>query len=110
MSYSVYVTKRAKQDMDDAADYIRNTLMNPSAAYSLLTEAKDKIGSISDFPQRNRIVDEPILFSWGIRFIIVKNYLAFYTVSEKQQTVYVVRFLYARRNWMRILKQGFSLE
>ena len=51
----------------------------------------------------------PVLASWGIRFVIINNYLAFYTIDEEKQTVIIVRFLYQKSNWTSILRQGFSL-
>ena len=68
-----------------------------------------QIGTLSDFPQKFHIVDDPVLASWEIRFIIINNYLAFYTINEEKQTVTVVRFLYKKSNWCSILRQGFSL-
>ena len=41
---------------------------------------------------------------WGIRFTIVMNYLAFYTVDGATQTVHIVRFLCGKSNWITILK------
>jgi plasmid stabilization system protein ParE len=39
----------------------------------------------------------------GYRKLIVKNYIAFFTVDEKAKTIDVERILYARRDWLRIL-------
>lgn len=60
-------------------------------------------------PEKFRLVDDPVLASWGIRFVIVNNYLAFYTIDTEMQTVIVVRFLYKKSNWNSILRQGFSI-
>ena len=48
--------------------------------------------------------------SCGIRFVIINNYLAFYTIDERKQIVTIVRFLYQKSNWNSILRQGFSLK
>ncbi len=80
MSYQFYITSTAEHDIMRAADYI-------------------------EF----RLVDDPVLASWGIRFVIVNNYLAFYTIDEEKQTVIIVRFLYQKSNWTSILRQGFPL-
>ena len=64
----------------------------------------------SDFPQKFQLVEDPILASWGIRFVIINNYLAFYTIDERKQIVTIVRFLYQKSNWNSILRQGFSLK
>ena len=38
-------------------------------------------GSLADLPQKFRLVDDPVLASWGIRFVRINNYLAFYTID-----------------------------
>jgi hypothetical protein len=35
--------------------------------------------------------------------------LAFYTISEEENRMIVVRFLFQKSNWNAILRQGFSL-
>ncbi|MBC5680580.1 type II toxin-antitoxin system RelE/ParE family toxin [Lachnospira sp. NSJ-43] len=60
-------------------------------------------------PQEFRLVDDPVLASWSIRFVIINNYLIFYTVDEGKQTVIIVRFLYQKSNWTSILRQGLPL-
>lgn len=95
--------------MADASDYIDFVLKNPKAADELLNEAETKINALSLFPDKSPLVDDPLLASWGIRFTQAKNYLIFYTVSDENQQVTVVRFLYQKRNWPAVLKQGFSV-
>ena len=106
MSYQLHITSTAKHDIMRAVDYIEFVLKNPQAADNLLDAVTKQIGTLSDFPQKFHIVDDPVLASWEIRFVIINNYLAF---NEVKQTVIVVRFLYKKRNWYSILRQGFSL-
>lgn len=54
--------------------------------------------------------DDPVLKAWGIRLTPVKNHISFYVISGEDRTVYIVRFLYGKRDRITILKQGFSLE
>ncbi|MCD8174407.1 MAG: type II toxin-antitoxin system RelE/ParE family toxin [Phascolarctobacterium sp.] len=110
MKYNTHITKKAKQDMVEAADYIEFTLLNPDAADALLDKAEAEMDALSEFPKRNKLVDDAILASCGIRFIVINNYLAFYVISEEDATVHFIRFLYAKRNWAHILKQGYSLD
>ena len=109
MNYQVHVTSSAERDIMRAADYIEFNLKNPDAANNLLDSITEQIGSLAIMPQKFALADDPVLASWGIRFVIVNNYLAFYTIDEKRQTVIVVRFLYQKSNWTSILQQGFSL-
>ena len=84
MSYQVHITSTAEHDIMRAADYIEFTLKNPNAADNLLDAATEQIGSLADLPQKFRLVDDPVLASWGIRFVIINNYLAFYTIDEEK--------------------------
>lgn len=109
MSYKIHITQTAERDLTNAADYIEFTLKNPYAADVLLDEASRQIETLADFPQRIKPIDDPVLSALAIRFIAIKNYLAFYVVSEETKQVIIVRFLYAKRDWISILKQGFPL-
>lgn len=106
---SLHITFTAEHDIMRAVDYIEFVLKNPQAADNLLDAVTKQIGTLSDFPQKFHIVDDPVLASWEIRFVIINNYLAFYTINEEKKTVTVVRFLYKKSNWCSILRQGFSL-
>ena len=97
MSYQLHITSTAEHDIMRAVDYIEFVLKNPQAADNLLDAVTKQIGTLSDFPQKFRIVDDPVLASWEIRFVIINNYLAFYTINEEKQTVIVVRFLYQEK-------------
>lgn len=109
MSYIIHITATAERDIIRAADYIECSLKNPTAAEHLLDVATEQINSLADLPEKFRLVEDPVLASWGIRFIIVNNYLAFYTIDKEKQLVIVVRFLCQKSNWNSILRQGFSL-
>lgn len=109
MSYIIHITATAERDIIRAADHIEFSLKNPSAADHLLNVATEQINSLTDFLEKFRLVDDPVLASWGIRFILINHYFAFYTIDTEKQLVTVVRFLYQKSNWNSILRQGFSL-
>jgi hypothetical protein len=47
-------------------------------------------------------VPDEYLASKGFRFTMVKNYMLFYSVEEKE--INTSRFLYGHRNWIKILE------
>lgn len=108
-NYHIHITLTAEKDMVHAANYIEFVLKNPQAADHLLDEAERQIKTLSQFPMKHPTVDDKILCSWGVRFMTVENYLAFYTILEEEKQVNIVRFLYAKSDWRSILKLGFSL-
>lgn len=104
MSYNLRITKKAEDDLNAAADYIEFTLLNPQAADDLIDKADKELSSLTETPQIHRLVDDPFLNVLGIRFILVNNYMAFFLINEEEKTVYIIRFLYGKRNWIQILK------
>ena len=107
MNYHLHITSVAQRDISQAADYIEFVLKNPKAADDLLEETDQKINALLPFSQEHPIVEDKLLAAWGILFTQIKNYLAFYVVEENQVTV--IRFLYAKSDWISILKVGFPL-
>lgn len=107
MNYHLHITSVAQRDISQVADYIEFVLKNPKAADDLLEETDQKINALLPFPQEHPIVEDKLLAAWGIRFTQIKNYLAFYVIEENQVTV--IRFLYAKSDWISILKVGFPL-
>lgn len=109
MNYDIHITCAAERDLLNAADHIEFVLKNPKAADDLLDEAEKQIKRLGDFPEKLRLVDDPVLSLWGIRFVIVNNYLAFYIIDKQKNMVIIVRFLYQKSNWNAILHKGVSL-
>ncbi len=110
MNYSIHLTKKAEYDLEDAANYIEYVLKNPGAADQLLDLAEEKISALSRFPQNAALANDRVLAAWGIRFINVNHYLAFFIVNEVSHCVYIIRFLYGRRDWISILRTAFSMQ
>lgn len=82
-------------------------LKNPKAADALLEETDQKINALLPFPLEHPVVEDKLLAAWGVRFLQIKNYFAFYVVEESQVTV--IRFLYAKSDWGSILRADVSL-
>lgn len=108
MNYEIRITAKAQYDINQTADYIEFSLKNPQAAMTLLDEIDLEISSLSQMPQRYALVSDKLLSAWGIRYVKVKNYLAFYTISDETATVHVVRFLYGKSNWRVLLQNDFG--
>lgn len=108
MKYTVHLAERARRDIEDAADYIEYSLKNPLAADRLLDEVESVLTELEEMPERYSPVRDEILASWGIRFVRIKNYLAFFTVSQAEARVQIVRFLYGKSSWEAILRREVS--
>jgi len=101
--YKILMTQPAADDLKDITAYIANELREPAIAKKFVEKIKEVIMSISEMPARHSLVADEKLANQGIRKILVDNYLVFYIVSKKFETVTVVRILYARRDWNNLL-------
>ena len=51
-------------------------------------------------------VSDEYLAEKGFKYVIIKNYLMFYTIDEDNKIVNLIRFLYGRRDWKNLLRDG----
>lgn len=102
MQSKIDYSPRALKDLDEIWDYIEFELCNPSAAQNTVDGIMDKVDGIASFPESGaKLVFENGLDS-GYRYVVFKNYLAFYRVRANN-VVYVDRVIYGGRDYMRIL-------
>jgi plasmid stabilization system protein ParE len=90
-----------RNELRAAIEYIRQDLKNPIAAQRLKDEIKETYKKLKENPFLYPAVPDEYLASKGFRFIMVKNYMLFYKVKEKQ--INIDRFLYGHRDWMNLL-------
>ena len=105
MNYSVNITNLAEEDILATVKYISNALKNPIAANNLLDEIEKHEKILEETPNIYPFVNDEYLSQKGIKYLIIKNYIMFYTIDENNKNVNVVRFLYGRMNWQIILKK-----
>lgn len=106
MTYSVHITKAAERDVANATDYIDQVLKNPQAADALMEAFLKQVNDLALFPASYPLVQDEVLAAWGIRFLRIKNYIAFYLVDDTRERIYVIRFLYGKSNWASVLKNS----
>lgn len=97
------MTQPAADDLKGIAAYIANELREPSIATKLVDKIKEAVMSLSEMPARHSLVADENLANQKIQKIMVDNYMVFYTFSEKDTTVTVIRILYGRRDWVNLL-------
>lgn len=101
MHNKIQYSPLALKDLDDIWDYITNELMNSSAAENTVNGIMDMIDDLDGFPE----IGSRLLFDNGLdsgyRFIIFKNYMAFYHIQA--ELIYVDRVMYGKRDYMKVL-------
>ena len=99
--FEIRFSSRAIADLEEIKRYISDDLFNPQAASELIDLVFKKIRTLASLLQTGARVQTNIPVLQTYRFIPCKHYLVFYRVEEK--SVSVIRILYARRNYLRLL-------
>ncbi len=102
-NYSVMMSAAAAEDIGGIADYIANTLLEPETAAKLIGRLKTAVNSLETMPERHPLVADTYLALRGIRMICVDNYCVFYTVDKAEHNVTIIRIIYKKRAWERLL-------
>jgi plasmid stabilization system protein ParE len=93
----------SKEDLICAITYISDVLKVPVAAEKLLDASEKEAAVLSGNPYLFPLSHDEHIAHRGIRHVMVKNYILFYTVKENARTITIIRMLYARRDWMQLL-------
>ena len=101
--YDVRHTESSERDLFGILRYIAFELREPETALRMVDTIDDAIGSLSSMPHRYTLVDDERLAAMGYRKMVIKNYIAFFTIDDETNVVNVERILYARRDWLHIL-------
>ncbi len=99
MKFSIQVTQIAEQDLQGIQQYISQILK--ADAKPQLSRLKAAILTLQEFPYRNSMIKMEEFSKQEIRHLPVDNYLIFYTIKE--DCVFILRVLYAKRNWKFLL-------
>lgn len=101
--YKIVLSNEAHEDLEDIITYITKELKEPNVARNLHSKIVGEIKKLSFMPERFEMVSDIHLKAQQIRRICVGNYIIPYIVSESDNIVYIIRVLYARRDWKNLL-------
>ena len=98
--YEVKITDEALNDMERIYEYIAKELLAPENAMQQYNRIADAILTLESFPDRFAVFEMEPEHSWGLRRMVVDNYLVCYLVDSKAVTVtdvlYSASNVYAR--------------
>ena len=92
--------------MRNVTNYISTVYLAPTTAVKKAKRIKETIqNKLSFMPQKYRFVDDRKFASRGMRKMNVENYIAFFVINEKLNTVKVIRIIHSKRDWKRLLPE-----
>lgn len=103
-TYLLAISPAVYDDLVEIRTYISETLSNPEAAQSIVSDLLGAIQSLSELPLRGTLLKTIVPLPVAYRFIPCHKYLIFYRLTE-DDTVFVSRVLLRNRNHWRLLLQ-----
>ena len=110
MIYSISYTTSATRDIRSILDYISYTLLEPQTALSVVNAITARISELDTMPARYPVYRNWPVKAEEIRFFTVKKYVVFYSCSEKNHTVSIVRVMYGGQDIAAELKKTDSFH
>lgn len=101
MQNNINYSPMARNDLDEIWNYITNELKSFSAAENTVNGIMDAVDALREFPEAGTKLLFHNKLDSGYRFIIYKNYVAFYHIQTNE--IYVDRIIYGKRDYMSIL-------
>lgn len=102
-NYRIDISEPAEKDLIDIVKYIASQHSAPISAYNMMEILEKALESLSDSPHRCPLIRDDHLAQLGYRKLIVKSYIVFFSVDEKNKVVDVERILYGKRDWQRFI-------
>lgn len=103
-SFNILVTQDAENDLKNIRDYIASNISKKTSV-RIINFIKSSIERLSLFPQFAPAVKYEPWNSLGVRRIVVKNFLVYYRVVLEENTVYILKVTYGKRNQKAVLEQ-----
>lgn len=97
--YQVRLLSIAEEDFTEIISFIAAD--NPTAAETTANKIEKNLELLTENPKLGRIPREEEISNLGFRYLIVQDYLIFYTIDEK--TIFIHRILHGARNYKTLL-------
>jgi plasmid stabilization system protein ParE len=101
--YKLVVSELAHQDLDSIVSYIAVELANPAAAGDFLEAVDTCYRNLKNNPMMYEKCRDKRLKTEGYRKALIKSYVAVYKADEETKTVFIMRFFYGARDYIKLI-------
>ena len=99
--YSFVISQHAQTDLENIYEYISEVLLNRKAADDLMEAFLESFKKICVFPFSCEAINNEYVRDHSLRKLLVKNYIAFYRIKDKQ--IQIIRVLFGMSNYQYLL-------
>ena len=90
---------QAKNDYKEIINYIKYELLEPAIAEKYANLIKNELTSLKYQPNKFPIINYEVIKKYQFRKLVIKKYIAFYRINNKDKVVNVERILYGASDW-----------
>jgi plasmid stabilization system protein ParE len=94
-------SQQAAVDLLEIKDHIENELLNPIAAHNTVEKIVETYEDLANYPEIGISVERYVSFPTDYKFVLANNCSIFCRIEE--DCVKVIRIMYSRRDFIRIL-------
>ena len=97
--FTIRLLQAAEEDFKEIITNI--AINNPPAADAVADRIESSLSNLSTYPLMGKIPKEEELVNMGYRFLIVQDYLVFYTIEDR--IIWVHRIVHGARDYLSLL-------
>lgn len=97
-TYTVRITRQAREHLRGIKKHIEEELLAPDAAKNTIAAIKKEIKSLERMPERIKLTEEEPWRSEGVHRMRVKNYYVYFCIDEENSKVQVTSVIYVARD------------
>lgn len=99
--FQVDISRQAAEDLLEIKFYIEKKLQNHIAARNTIEKIIETYEDLSKYPDAGISLERYVSFPTDYKFVLANNYSIFYRIEG--EFVKVIRILYSKRDFVRIL-------
>lgn len=97
----LYISPEVQRDLQSIKEYIAKELENPVASLKVISRLTNAMRKLEHSPNIGALLSSIVDVQTDYRFLVSGSYLVFY--RHEGGAVYIVRVLYGRRDYLKIL-------
>ena len=97
-TYTVRITRQAREHLRGIKQYIAEELFAPDAVRNTIAALRKEIQTLSQMPERIKLTEEEPWRSEGVHRMRVRNYYVYFWIDEDNNKVQVTSVIYVARD------------
>lgn len=98
-------SESAQEDLNAIAEMIYEVSKSGAIAMRFVSELRKSVSHLAEFPESGKLLYFLEYADYGIRYLVHKEYLFFYSIDETAQKILILGVIDGRREYIDVLKK-----